>query len=43
LVTIEPGLYRRDIGGVRIEDIVLIHADHCESLNKLPEGLDWKT
>ncbi len=42
LVTIEPGLYRRDIGGVRIEDIVLIHKDRCESLNKLPEGLDWK-
>ncbi len=42
LVTIEPGLYRRGIGGVRVEDIVLIHSDHCESLNKLPEGLDWK-
>ena len=42
LVTIEPGLYRRGIGGVRVEDIVLIHADRCESLNKLPEGLDWK-
>ena len=39
LVTIEPGLYRRGIGGVRVEDIVLIHADRCESLNKLPEGL----
>ena len=42
LVTIEPGLYRRGIGGVRVEDIVLIHADRCETLNKLPEGLDWK-
>ncbi|MGA2254817.1 MAG: M24 family metallopeptidase [Thermoguttaceae bacterium] len=42
LVTIEPGLYRRGIGGVRVEDIVLIHSDRCESLNKLPEGLDWK-
>lgn len=42
LVTIEPGLYRRDLGGVRVEDIVLIHADHCETLNKLPEGLDWR-
>ncbi len=42
LVTIEPGLYRRGIGGVRVEDIVLIHTDRCESLNKLPEGLDWK-
>ncbi len=42
MVTIEPGLYRRGLGGVRVEDIVLIHKDHCESLNKLPEGLDWK-
>jgi Xaa-Pro aminopeptidase len=42
LVTIEPGVYRRDIGGVRVEDIVLIHADCCETLNRLPEGLDWK-
>ncbi len=42
LVTIEPGLYCRGVGGVRVEDIVLIHRDHCESLNKLPEGLDWK-
>jgi Xaa-Pro aminopeptidase len=41
LVTIEPGLYRRGVGGVRVEDIVLIHADRCETLNKLPEGLDW--
>ena len=42
LVTIEPGLYRRDLGGVRVEDIVLIHADRCETLNRLPEGLDWR-
>jgi Xaa-Pro aminopeptidase len=42
LVTVEPGLYRRGVGGVRVEDIVLIHADRCETLNKLPEGLDWK-
>ncbi len=42
LVTIEPGLYRRGVGGVRVEDIVLIHSDRCETLNRLPEGLDWK-
>ncbi len=42
LVTVEPGLYRRDIGGVRVEDIVLIRSDGCESLNRLPEGLNWK-
>jgi Xaa-Pro aminopeptidase len=42
LVTIEPGLYRRDLGGVRVEDIVLICKDRCETLNKLPEGLEWR-
>jgi Xaa-Pro aminopeptidase len=41
LVTIEPGLYCRKIGGVRVEDIVLIKSDGCETLNQLPEGLDW--
>lgn len=40
-VTIEPGLYCSEIGGVRVEDIVVVHEDRCESLNKLPEGLVW--
>jgi Xaa-Pro aminopeptidase len=42
LVTIEPGVYCRTIGGVRVEDVVLIRADGCETLNRLPEGLNWK-
>jgi Xaa-Pro aminopeptidase len=42
LVTIEPGLYCRKIGGVRVEDIVLIQAGGCETLNQLPEGLNWR-
>jgi Xaa-Pro aminopeptidase len=41
-VTIEPGLYRRDLGGVRVEDMVIVTAAGCENLNRLPEGLDWK-
>jgi len=41
-VTIEPGLYRRDLGGVRVEDMVIVTAGGCENLNRLPEGLDWK-
>lgn len=41
-VTVEPGLYRADIGGVRVEDIVVVTADGCETLNRLPEGLDWR-
>jgi len=40
-VTIEPGLYRRDLGGVRVEDLVVVTADGCENLNELPDGLDW--
>ena len=41
-VTIEPGLYRRDLGGVRVEDMVIVTPDGCTNLNHLPEGLDWK-
>lgn len=40
-VTIEPGLYRKDMGGVRVEDIVIVTEDGCLNLNQLPEGLDW--
>ncbi len=42
VVTIEPGLYRRDLGGVRVEDMVVVTAAGCENLNRLPEGLDWR-
>jgi Xaa-Pro aminopeptidase len=41
-VTIEPGLYGAAIGGVRIEDLVIVTADGCENLGRLPEGLDWR-
>jgi Xaa-Pro aminopeptidase len=40
-LTIEPGLYRRDLGGIRVEDMVIVTADGCDNLNALPEGLDW--
>ena len=40
-LTIEPGLYRRSLGGVRVEDMVIVTADGCLNLNQLPEGLDW--
>ena len=42
VVTIEPGLYRKDLGGVRVEDMIVIRPTGCENLNRLPEGLDWR-
>lgn len=41
-LTIEPGLYSPLIGGVRLEDLVIVTENGCESLNPaLPEGLKW--
>lgn len=41
-VTIEPGLYCKAIGGIRVEDMVIVTRDGCRNLNRLPEGLDWR-
>ncbi|MFZ2089496.1 MAG: aminopeptidase P family protein [Desulfobaccales bacterium] len=35
IVTVEPGIYLSGWGGVRLEDMALIQADHCEVLNNL--------
>jgi Xaa-Pro aminopeptidase len=40
-VTVEPGLYSHAVGGIRIEDMVIVEAEGCRNLNRLPEGLDW--
>ena len=40
-LTIEPGLYCLALGGVRVEDMVIVTRDGCENLNTLPEGLAW--
>lgn len=40
-LTIEPGLYCKAIGGVRVEDMVIVTQDGCENLNTLPTGLTW--
>jgi Xaa-Pro aminopeptidase len=43
VVTIEPGLYCKAIGGVRVEDMVVVREDGCDNLNVLHEGLCWKS
>jgi Xaa-Pro dipeptidase len=37
--TIEPGIYLPGIGGVRIEDDILVTADGCETLTEFPKEL----
>jgi len=42
-LTIEPGLYSPAIGGVRLEDLVVVTDSGCQRLNPdLAEGLDWR-
>ena len=39
VITIEPGIYVSGLGGVRIEDMVLVTSDGCEILTKCPKEL----
>lgn len=39
VVTVEPGLYRGGLGGVRIEDLVLVTEDGCRILTRHPKDL----
>ena len=41
-LTVEPGLYAKSIGGVRLEDMVVVTETGCDNLNTIPEGLDWR-
>ncbi len=40
--TVEPGLYSRNHGGVRVEDMIVVTDHETLNLNRLPEGLDWR-
>jgi Xaa-Pro aminopeptidase len=37
VVTVEPGLYYPQIGGVRIEDLVVVTEDGCRNLTRFPK------
>ena len=39
--TVEPGLYGKSTGGMRVEDMVVVSQDGPRNLNQLQDGLDW--
>jgi Xaa-Pro aminopeptidase len=40
VITIEPGLYRHGVGGVRVEDLLLVTDDGYERLTDCPYDLE---
>ncbi|MGH3608739.1 MAG: M24 family metallopeptidase, partial [Pseudonocardiaceae bacterium] len=39
VLAVEPGLWQRDVGGVRFEDLLLVTDDGCEVLTDFPYSL----
>ena len=42
IVTVEPGLYYKDIGGIRLEDIVVVTQSGCKNLTMFEKNLELK-
>ncbi|MHB8174043.1 MAG: M24 family metallopeptidase [Nitrospirota bacterium] len=42
VITIEPGIYIPGWGGFRIEDMVLVTAEGCETMTSLPKDINFK-
>lgn len=40
VVTVEPGLYYRDVGGVRLEDMALVTKSGARNLTRIPKFLE---
>jgi Xaa-Pro aminopeptidase len=40
VITLEPGVYESGVGGVRLEDLVLVTEDGCEVLTDFPYDLE---
>jgi Xaa-Pro aminopeptidase len=43
VVTIEPGIYLPGIGGVRIEDDIVVTEQGRKNLCSLPTDIEWAT
>ena len=41
VITIEPGIYLGDKGGVRLEDDILVTKTGAKNLSDLPTALEW--